>query len=121
LKDDLDFMLKKMIVIDASVGLILAALVYLIFKEYTVVFLAGYILACLNLFFSSVIAKYAFYGDHIKSQGILLISSGFKVLLVSIVGVLIFKYKNVYVFPYLIGYTCHFISIMIYGLNKKNF
>lgn len=121
MKDDLHYMLKKMIFIDIGVGLILMSAIYFIYKEFTIIFLLGYVLASVNFFLSSFVAKFTFYGDNLKSQGILLISSALKVLLVCIVGVVVFKFRNLYVIPYLGGYTCHFISIMIYGLNKKNF
>lgn len=121
MRDELQYMLRKMIVIDSIVGLILTIITYIIFKGYAFIFLFGYLLACMNFFISSFVARATFYNENFNGQGIMLLSSGIKVLFVSVVGVILFKYNHTNVIPYMAGYTSHFVPIILYGTNKKNF
>ncbi|MFD3158255.1 hypothetical protein ACFIJ5_15635 [Haloimpatiens sp. FM7330] len=110
-------MLKKIISFDLLFGITFAVISYCFFKKYTIPLILGIVVVMISFILSTFSVNYS-----LNKKNYNLISSIsfiFRVFLVCTVAIVLAKINVYYIIPYLIGYSCNFLSIIIYGLTLK--
>lgn len=111
-------MLKKVTFLNIVLGLSLTVLTYMFFKEYALILFLGVMIASLNYVLNGIIiAKVLSRKGH---KLVILVSFLFRVLLVSFIGLLVYKENKFNVIAYMLGYSILFISLILYGVSVKN-
>jgi ATP synthase protein I len=116
-KNDLRDMLRKVIIFDAILAVILTSLVQFTFPKYSLVFLGGLVLALINFIINGIITEYMLLNK--KSRYVLGNLLGFivRVVLVCGIAIVIYKRDQLNVIAYMLGYSFHFISLTLYGIK----
>lgn len=114
---DVAKMLKKVIVMDFILGITITILIYNIFKNYAFIFLLGLAIALLNFALNSYLTSIA-----LTKNKQLLTFLGFilRIGLACIAAIIVLKYNAFNVFPFAIGYSSHYISLVLYGISLKD-
>lgn len=117
MKNDLRDMLRKVIIFDAILAVILTSLVQFTFPKYSLAFLGGLVLALINFIINGIITEYMLLNK--KSRYVLGNLLGFivRVVLVCGIAIIIYKRDQLNVIAYMLGYSFHFISLTLYGIK----
>jgi ATP synthase protein I len=109
-------MLKCVLYFDLIIGVAGGIGVQAAFKSYSLIFLIGLSAASLSFLFSA----YLFNNILIKKslgKGVLAPYLNLaKVFIISIIGVLLFNNNINNVIAYVLGFTSHFLALMLYGV-----
>lgn len=117
MKNDLRILLKKVAIIDLIVGCMLTPIIYLLLKNAALIFVIGLFIALVNFAQNGVFSAISLYK---KNQLYCFIGYTFRIVLVCLVAIIIFKQDEFNIIPFLLGYSAHYISIVLYGLSIKN-
>lgn len=119
-KDDLRDIFEKVIIFDIMIGIICAVLLQFVFKNYSLIFLGGLALALINFIINGIITEYMLLKK--RHKYVLSTSVGLIVRVVIVCGIAIVLYKidQFNVVAYMLGYSCHFISLTLYGIKVNN-
>lgn len=109
-------MLKKVILFDILIGITMTPLIELIFNSYAYIFLLGLIVASIGFVLSSTATTNYLSTLSLKHGAIMNISIFVKVLFVCIIGVIIYNNNVNNVIAYVLGFTSHFLALILYGL-----
>ncbi|WP_125153350.1 ATP synthase subunit I [Clostridium rectalis] len=118
--DELLTMLKKVLFYDALIALIVGAITYFLLYDYYLYILVGIITAILSFFLNGIITNYVFNNKKGNHKIIMTLSSLFRVIIVCAIALLMFNYNKISIFPFLLGYSLHFIGIILYSFKIKN-
>ncbi|KZL90085.1 ATP synthase subunit I [Clostridium magnum] len=120
MKYDLRDVFGKVIIFDIMIGVICAGFFQLIFKKYSLIFLGGLVLALINFLVNGIITEYMLLKN--KNKYVLSTSIGLIVRVAVVCGIAIFVYRidQFNVVAYMLGYSCHFISLTLYGIKINN-
>lgn len=120
MKDDLRDIFEKVIIFDIMIGIICAVLLQFVFKNYSLIFLGGLALALINFIINGIITEYMLLKK--RHKYVLSTSVGLIVRVVIVCGIAIVLYKidQFNVVAYMLGYSCHFISLTLYGIKVNN-
>lgn len=110
-------MLKHVIFFDLIVGIAATSIMQLAFKSYTLIFLIGLSAASISFIFSSCIFNNILIKKALKLGTLAPYFNLAKVLVISIIGVLLFNNNINNVISYILGFTSHFLALMLYGLE----
>jgi hypothetical protein len=119
-KYDLREIFGKVIIFDIILGGVCAGLIQFIFKKYSLIFLGGLVLALINFIVNGIITEYMLLKN--KNKYVLSTSIGLVIRVVVVCGIAIAIYKidQFNVVAYMLGYSCHFISLTLYGIKINN-
>jgi ATP synthase protein I len=120
MKDNLEYMLKKVICYWLMVTITLGALTYFIFPKYTGVFILGLFIALSNFIINTIIIKFVLLRSNGKYGFIASISFTLRVLIICIIGLTLFTYNKFNVIAYMCGFCSYFICLVLYGVNTNN-
>jgi ATP synthase protein I len=109
-------MLKKVFFFDILIGTTIVPLIQLIFNEYAYLFLLGLIIASFGFIISSIATRNYLSKVSIKHGTIMILSVFVKVTLVCILGVIIYNNNVNNVIAYILGFTSHFLALILYGI-----
>lgn len=109
-------MLKKVIIFDILIGITLTPLVQLVFNSYAYLFLIGLIVASIGFVITSVATRKFLLTTSFKYGAIMNISIFVKVIFVCIIGVIIYNNNVNNVIAYILGFTSHFLALILYGI-----
>ncbi|MCY6485621.1 ATP synthase subunit I [Clostridium aestuarii] len=112
-------MLEKIKFLDFIMGIILILIVYFRAKEYLLAVVLGCILAIINFHVNTYITTYALTKKSLNANMVIIFGYFLRIFIVGIIGTLIFIHNEINVIAYVIGYTTHLISIVLYGINLK--
>lgn len=110
-------MLKHVLIFDLIVGIAATILMQLFFKAYILVFLIGLSAASLGFLFSGYLFNNVLIRKSLKHGMLAPYFNLAKVLVISIIGVLLFNNNINNVIAYILGFTSHFLALMLYGLE----
>ena len=111
-------MLKKVIIIDAVITLIVLIVSILFFKVYTVAAVIGIIIAAVNFLLNAVITNYSM---KITGSAILIVLGALvRVAIAGAFAVILYRGNMLNIAAYLIGYSLHYISIIIGAAVRVN-
>jgi len=109
-------MLKKVVLFDLLVGLVLGTITQLFFNGYASFFLLGLTVASIGFIISGLAVKEILENKTSKIKGIIFFINFIKVFAVCIIGLLIFNNNINNVISYILGFTSHFIALILYGV-----
>ncbi|MFT8314552.1 MAG: ATP synthase subunit I [Clostridium sp.] len=107
--------LKKVISFDIIIVALSSVICYIFFKLYTYMLVIGLLLAALNFILNSIISNYSLKKDGNKIIGV--IGSIIRIIITGSIAVLLCKDNKFNFVAFLIGYTLHYISIVLYGIT----
>lgn len=108
--------LKKVILCDLVVTLILLIISILFFKEYTAAAVVGIIIAAVNFLLNAVITNYSM---KISGSAILIVFGAlFRVAVAGIFALILYRGNMLNIAAYLIGYSLHYISVVISAAGR---
>ena len=118
MENDLRILLKKVAIIDLIIGCMLTPIIYLLFLKYAaLIFVLGLSISLVNFVQNGVFSIISLYK---KNQLYCFVGYVLRMVLFGIVAIIIFKQNEFNVIPFLLGYSAHYISIVLYGLSIKN-
>ncbi|AGK99098.1 ATP synthase subunit I [Clostridium pasteurianum] len=107
--------LRKVISFDIIVAALSSTICYIFFKLYTNILFIGLLLAALNFILNSIISNYSLKENGNKVIGA--IGSIIRIIITGGIAVLLCKNNRFSFIAFLIGYTLHYISIVLYGIT----
>jgi ATP synthase protein I len=113
---DVRSLLIKVFLFDFIVGILGAALIQAIFNAYSILFLLGLAVASLSFVVSSLTVGSMLLGNRASSSGIAIIVNTVKLFIICIIGLLVFNNNVNNVIAYMLGFTSHFIALILYGI-----
>ena len=109
-------MLKCVLFFDLIVGIAAGIVVQALFKSYTLIFLIGLSAASLSFLFSGYLFNNILIKKSLTKGMLAPYLNMAKVFIISIIGVLLFNNNINNVIAYILGYTSHFLALMLYGI-----
>jgi ATP synthase protein I len=106
-------MLKKVALYDLLVGILGAVLTQVVFKHYALIFFLGLTMASLSFIVSGYAAESAFLHKTKRFGAIVSFINVGKVLIICIIGMLIFNNSINNVIAFILGFTSHFIALIL--------
>ncbi|WP_373897944.1 ATP synthase subunit I [Haloimpatiens sp. FM7315] len=107
---------KKIVLIDLIIGCILATFIYIFFRNHMISFLLGLLLVIFS-FSMNVFGIKQFIKHNRKYKQInFLINLFLRVFLVCVVAIILVKQNKFYIFSYMLGYMCNYMSLTVYGI-----
>jgi len=119
-KNDLKDMFKKVIIFDTILAAILYGTTNIFAKNYSSIVLLGLALALLSFISNGIIAEYLLVHNTGKYKSIALIGFLLRIVIIAGIGLVLFKHNKLNVVAYMLGYSSHFISLTLYGINIRN-
>lgn len=111
-------MLKKVLIADAAIALIMLAVCILFFKAYTAAAVIGILIAAVNFFLNAVITNYSM---KITGSAILIVLGALvRVAIAGAFAVILYRGDMLNIAAYLIGYSLHYISVIIGAAARVN-
>lgn len=120
MQKDLQEMIKRILFFDLIVALILFVITNFMFKEYKLVLILGLFIAFLNFVLNGIITEYALINKQSNFNSLMIIGFVLRVLIVCAIAIMLLKYNKFNVVAYMLGYSSHFISLTLYGIDLKN-
>jgi ATP synthase protein I len=117
MKDNLGYMLKKVIIYWLMVTTTLGILTYLIFPKYTSVFILGLFIALSNFIINTTITKFLLLTTNGKYLFLASISTTLRILIICVIGLILFTYDRFNVIAYMGGFCSYLICLVLYGIN----
>lgn len=119
MKKELTDMLKKTGIVDGIFVLLTLFLNAFIPHMYVFMIVLGLLMAYINFLLNGVITYFLMGNKSGSHTALVILGFLLRVLIVAGIGVMVFSFNKYYVLAYLLGYSLHFISIVIYGTNAK--
>jgi len=117
---DFKTMFKKIALYDFFISLVFATIIYFTASPYTLYFLLGVIIALVNFYVNGITVEYFLDDKNTKNKGMIVVGSFIRVFLVSVIGFAIGRHNMFNIIAYIFGYSSQFISLVYYGMNKRN-
>lgn len=117
--NEISYMMRKVMGIDFKIVTIMSLLIVATHNKYITFLLLGFLLGKINFYVNTYITCYVFYKICANAKLILVLSYFFRIIFISVVGLIIFVHDNFSVLPYILGYTVNAISLLIYGLKNN--
>jgi ATP synthase protein I len=109
-------MLKKVSIYDAVILAASLIVCMLAFKAYTFVIIIGILLALANFNLNAVVTNYTFIAT--GKRGLLILATVIRVIVTAVIAVLLCKNNMNNLIAFLIGYSLHYIAIVVYGTTR---
>jgi len=120
LAEELLIMLKRVLFYDLLISISVFIIAYSLFRNYCLYILIGIIAAAFNFFLNSVSTNFIFSNQQQNYKIYMTISSFIRVAIVCTIGILLYNYNEASIIPFLIGYSLHFLAVIIGSLKIKN-
>lgn len=105
---------------DFIIGLFMVFIMYFAYPKYIVPLLTGLFVASINFGLNIWITNYAIRSYNINNVPAIMISYYLRVIVIVFIAVLFYLSNKYYLFPFCIGFSLHFISLIINILFKNN-
>lgn len=112
-------LIKRVGIVDGLLVLIILSLLAFVPFKFVAMMVSGLIIAYLNFAANSIITYYTMASKDQGNGMYTFIGFIIRVAVVAAVGVIAFTYNKYFVIAYLLGYSLHFISLILYGVNAK--
>ena len=109
-------MLKCVLFFDLIIGIAGGLAVQVAFKSYTLTFLIGLSAASLSFLFSAYLFNNILIKKSLRKALLAPYLNLAKVFIISIIGALLFNNNINNVIAYVLGFTSHFLALMLYGV-----
>ena len=115
--NELSQMFKILNYLDIILGLALALLVFFINSKYLLPTILGFIIAVISFYINSLTVNNVLKKE--KKSGLVILSFFLRIISIGLIGLVLYTYNKFYIIAYIMGYTCRFISLFLYGLILK--
>lgn len=109
-------MLKKVSIYDAAILVVCIIACMLTFREYTPVIVIGLLLALANFIMNAVVTSYTFIAT--GNRALLIFATVIRIVVTAAIAVLLCKNNMNNLIAFLIGYSLHYIAIVVYGTTR---
>lgn len=113
---ELSSFLKKLLLYDLFVGVVLGLIVLILQGDYFFSFLIGLLMALINLLFNGVSTCITFKSECSKTK-LITIGYAFRVIVAAFLGLYTYRFGAGGVLAFAGGYTCQFIGLILYSIN----
>lgn len=117
--NEISYMVRKVMGIDFKIITIMSLFIVATNNKYITFLLLGFLLGKINFYMNTYITGYVFYKMCANAKLILVLSYFFRIIFISVIGLIVFMHDNFSVLPYILGYTVNSISLLIYGLKNN--
>ena len=117
---DFKSMFKKIATYDFFICLVFVTIIYFTAKPYALFYLLGVIIALMNFYVNGITVEYSLDDRNTKGKWIIVVGSFIRIFMVGIIGFAIGRHNMFNIIAYIFGYSSQFISLVYYGINKKN-
>jgi len=119
MKDNNEFyqMFKILNYFDIILGLALGLLMFFINGKYLLPSIMGFSLAVLSFYINAFTVKHVLKKG--KNTGLVILGFALRIISIGVIGLILFTYNKFYIIAYIMGYTCRFISLFLYGFILK--
>jgi hypothetical protein len=112
-------MLRKVTFYDFLVGYVIASILYFTYREYVWMFLSGLVISVINFITGGIITQRVLLKN--KEPGIFFVLLKFlRIFLICAVPFIFYRYNMNWVIVYALGFTSHFIALILYAVLSKN-
>lgn len=119
MKNDVKCMLKRIVQIDIFLGLFVTIVGQISFSEYIWSFLIGFLVAIVCFLLNAIVANYVLIKENLDKNWSIMLSSFLRIILVIAIGALILINDKKQLIAYVLGYSSHFVSLIIYSLKHE--
>jgi ATP synthase protein I len=119
INSEVKIMLSKVAFFDSIIGFVITSAIYFTYKQYAWIFLIGLIIAVINFIISGIITEKVLIKNKAPGIFFMLIKS-LRIFLICAVPFVFYRYNMQYVLVYILGFTSHFIALVLYSLFNKN-
>lgn len=116
-KDTL-MMLKRVISYDGAILLLSVVISMIFFREYSIILIIGLIIALINFLLNSVITEYSMKAS--KGKAWILVGTIGRIALAAALALILYNDDMKNVVAYLIGYSLHYVSMIISMAIQRN-
>lgn len=109
-------MLKQVLFFDLIVGIAAGAVFQVVFKSYALIFFIGLSAASLSFLLSGYLLNSILIKNSLKRGMLAPYFNMAKLFVISIIGVKLFNNNINNVMAYILGFTSHFLALMLYGI-----
>lgn len=118
MNDELRSMLKKTFLIDVIAGLILGIIIGVITNvSHALILVLGLLISYVSFYVNTITTS---YGLEKQKKGLIMLSLLGRMIVIVAVGAVLFMFNKYFVLTYMLGYSSHFISIIIYGVALRD-
>lgn len=110
---------NKVITTTLLIGLLIGICIAIFFRNYTISFFIGLLMSLISFSINIIMTNYLLNGSS-KNKHYLFacLNFFFRVVLVSVVGIVLVKINKYNIFSYILGYNCNILSLVICALKK---
>jgi ATP synthase protein I len=112
-------MLKRVTLFDYIVGGIITTILYFTYREFAGMFFIGLAVAVFNFIISGIITEIVLSKNKAPGNFFMFIKL-LRIFLISFVPIMFYNEKMYLVTAYILGFTSHFIALVLYSLFSKN-
>ncbi|KOA18360.1 ATP synthase I chain [Clostridium homopropionicum DSM 5847] len=110
-------MFKILNYLDIILGLALGVLVFFINTKYLLPSILGFFIAIISFYINAFTVNYVLKKE--KNSGLVILSFILRIIIIGLIGLVLYTYNKFYIIAYVVGYTCRFISLFLYGFILK--
>lgn len=114
---DLKDLFKKVTCFNLVIIVLLVIVTHMVFQSYFFVTLIGLVTAFISFLINGIMTEYTLLKKTYQYKAIAFLGFIFRVLIICIIALVLFKYNKFNVIAFMLGYSLHFISLVLYGLG----
>ncbi|MGI6747997.1 MAG: ATP synthase subunit I [Anaerovoracaceae bacterium] len=111
-------MLKRVILGDGVVLLLSIVILMIFFREYALALIIGIIIALVNFLINAIITEYAMKSS--KGKILILLGTIGRIAIAAVMALVLYDNDMKNIVAYLIGYSLHYVSLIISMATQKN-
>ncbi|MCM0647549.1 hypothetical protein NBE98_04035 [Clostridium swellfunianum] len=111
-------MLRRIFFYDFLTGLIISSILFFTYRQYAGILLLGLSIAVINFIIGGILTERVVIINKSPSIFFVLVKI-LSVLLICLIPILLFKDNMYFILVYMLGFTSHFIALILYALFDK--
>jgi ATP synthase protein I len=112
-------MLRKVTFYDFLVGYAITSILYFTYREYVWMFLIGLVISVINFIIGGIITEGVLL-KNIAPGIFFILLKVLRIFLICTVPFIFYRYNMNWVIVYVLGFTSHFIALILYAVFSKN-
>lgn len=117
--NEISYMVRKVSSIDLWTIITMILFIVVTNNKHVIFLLLGFLLGNINFYVNTYTTCYVFSKMCTNAKLLVILSYFFRIIFISVIGLIVCIYDSVCVLPYIFGYTMHYISILIYGVKNN--
>ncbi|GAA0177746.1 hypothetical protein SH2C18_09180 [Clostridium sediminicola] len=117
---DVNNLFRNLAKYDFIIGLFMVFIMYFAHPKYIVPLITGLFVASINFGLNIWITNYAMKSNNINNVPTIMISYYLRVIIIVVIAILFYFIDNYYLLLFCVGFSLHFVSLIINVLFNKN-